>query len=163
MDSASINGQDRGDRGDRGIRQRTRRPERSGEPDGRRRELSGDEECGESGGAARKGERASSDRPERRSGHERPSGQPPRASLTAKSAARIAVREVSELTGAESIGVTSVEPAEDGWLVGVEVVEERRIPSSADMLGVYMTGIGVDGKLLACHRTRRYLRGSELT
>lgn len=80
--------------------------------------------------------------------------------LAAASIARLAIDEVGELTGKEALGVVSVEPAEDGWLVGVEVVEERRVPSSADMLGLYLAELDDDGELLACHRDRRYLRGS---
>lgn len=80
--------------------------------------------------------------------------------LAAASIARLAIDEVAELTGKEPLGVVSVEPAEDGWLVGVEVVEERRIPSSADMLGLYLAELDDDGELLSCHRDRRYLRGS---
>ncbi|MEV4131868.1 gas vesicle protein GvpO [Dactylosporangium sp. NPDC049742] len=81
--------------------------------------------------------------------------------LSAASIARLAVDEVGQLTGKETLGVVSVEPADDrGWVIGVEVVEERRIPSSADMLGLYLVELDDDGELLACHRDRRYLRGS---
>ncbi|MFF5228325.1 gas vesicle protein GvpO [Dactylosporangium sp. NPDC000521] len=81
--------------------------------------------------------------------------------LPAASIAHLAIDEVGQLTGKETLGIVSVEPAEDGgWIVGVEVVEERRIPSSADMLGLYLVELDDDGELLACHRDRRYLRGS---
>ncbi|GLY65132.1 gas vesicle protein GvpO [Amycolatopsis taiwanensis] len=72
---------------------------------------------------------------------------------------RMAVDEVRELTGKTALGATSVEPIEDGWLVEVEVVEEQRIPSSADMLGLYEVELDFEGTLLAYRRTRRYGRG----
>ena len=53
----------------------------------------------------------------------------------------------------------SLERAEDGWLVGVEVVEDRRVPSSNDILGLYLTKIDFDGSLVTYQRTKRYARG----
>jgi Gas vesicle synthesis protein GvpO len=51
---------------------------------------------------------------------------------------------------------------EDGWIVEVEIVEDRRIPSSADMLALYEIELDADGELLAYRRTRRYRRGQAL-
>jgi Gas vesicle synthesis protein GvpO len=53
-----------------------------------------------------------------------------------RSASRIAAQaqeHISALTSHSVVGVTSVEPAEQGWLVHVDVVENRRIPPSSDM------------------------------
>ena len=59
--------------------------------------------------------------------------------------------------------ITGVAPTdEDGWIVEAEIVEDRRIPSSADMLALYEIEIDADGKLLAYRRTRRYRRGEAL-
>ena len=81
------------------------------------------------------------------------------AGLTAAQAARAALRQIAELTGKQPEGVTAVEPAEGGWVVGVEVVEDRRIPSSSDILAAYETGLDMDGELLSYRRVRRYPRG----
>jgi hypothetical protein len=78
------------------------------------------------------------------------------------SASRIAAQagdHISALTSRSVVGVTSVEPAEQGWLVEVEVLEDRRVPSSADMLALYEAELNDDGDLLAYRRTRRYARG----
>jgi hypothetical protein len=64
-----------------------------------------------------------------------------------------------ELTAKEPEGVTSVRPAENGWVVGVEVVVERRIPSSADLLALYEAQLDPDGALTSYRRMRRYSRG----
>lgn len=80
--------------------------------------------------------------------------------ISAAQAAAAALAHLEELTSKEPQGVTSVEPTEDGWVVEVEVVEDRRIPSSADMLALYEVEIDLDGNLLAYRRTRRYGRGS---
>ncbi len=77
----------------------------------------------------------------------------------AVAAARAGLREIAELTGKQPEGVIGVEPAEDGWLVSVEVVEERRVPSSTDILAVYQAELDRDGTLVAYWRTRRYSRG----
>ncbi len=78
------------------------------------------------------------------------------------SASRIAAQaleHITALTSKDVVGVTSVEPAEQGWLVEVEVLEEARIPSSSDMLALYEAELSEDGDLLAYRRTRRYARG----
>lgn len=80
-------------------------------------------------------------------------------SLSASGAASKALGLVGELISSNPVGVTSVEPVDDGWLVEVEVLEERRIPSSADMLALYEIELDLTGDLLAYHRTRRYARG----
>jgi len=80
--------------------------------------------------------------------------------VSASSAATFALRYVGELITSEPTAVTSVEPVDDdGWLVEVEVVEERRVPSSADMLALYEVELDHDGALLAYRRTKRYARG----
>ena len=79
--------------------------------------------------------------------------------MSAARAGRYGLRRVAELTGKDPEGVTGVAPSQDGWLVTVEVVEDKRIPSSTDLLSSYETEIGADGELLACRRVRRYSRG----
>jgi hypothetical protein len=82
---------------------------------------------------------------------------PPR--LTAAQAGLHGLRQIADLTGKDTEGVSGVEPVEDGWLVTVEVIEDRRIPSATDVLASYQTEIGLDGDLLSYRRTRRYSRG----
>lgn len=74
-------------------------------------------------------------------------------------AARRAASELAVLTGRQPETVTSVERGEDGWQVGVEVVESRRIPDSADILAAYQVCIAPDGELTSYRRTQRYSRG----
>ncbi|MBF6469640.1 gas vesicle protein [Nocardia beijingensis] len=86
------------------------------------------------------------------------SDEPP--GLTAAQAIAAATENLVALTSKQVEGVTSMEPTEDGWLVEIEVLEDRRIPSSADILALYEVELDLDGNLLAYHRTRRYGRGS---
>ncbi|MER7132248.1 gas vesicle protein GvpO [Streptosporangium saharense] len=79
--------------------------------------------------------------------------------LTAATVGRAAVREIAELTAKEIEGVTFVQPKENGWLAGVEVVEDRRVPSSGDVLALYEVELAGEGDLLSYRRTRRYKRG----
>ncbi|OBA83316.1 hypothetical protein A9W99_08315 [Mycobacterium sp. 1164966.3] len=59
--------------------------------------------------------------------------------------------------------ITAVEPDnQGGWFVEVEVVEDRRIPSSADILALYELELDVDGALLGYGRIGRYSRGQTL-
>ena len=79
--------------------------------------------------------------------------------LTARQAARAALRQIVELTAKQAESITGVERSEDGWTVSIEVVEDRRIPSSADILATYQTRIDGDGQLMSYRRVRRYSRG----
>ncbi|KAB1924659.1 gas vesicle protein [Micromonospora noduli] len=79
--------------------------------------------------------------------------------VSAAEAARAGLRQLVELTGREPSVTTSLEATEDGWLVGVEVVEARRIPNSIDLLGLYEVELDVEGNLLGYRRLRRYQRG----
>ena len=85
-------------------------------------------------------------------------GRPARG-LTASEAAKTAMRQIVELTAKRAEGITRVQRTEDGWLIGVEVVEDRRIPSSADILATYEADIDADGELMSYQRVRRYARG----
>ncbi|WP_010313751.1 gas vesicle protein GvpO [Saccharopolyspora spinosa] len=80
-------------------------------------------------------------------------------SLKAAQVARLAVRQVHELTGRQPEGVTSLERSERGWVVGVEVVESRRVPDTADILAVYEAELDDDGDLVSYRRVDRYARG----
>lgn len=79
--------------------------------------------------------------------------------LSAGDAARTGLRQVSELTGRQPEGVTALERTEQGWRVGVEVVETHRIPDSTDILAVYEAELDAAGELVSYRRTTRYARG----
>jgi Gas vesicle synthesis protein GvpO len=79
--------------------------------------------------------------------------------LSAAEAGREGLRQIIELTGKDPESVTGVKRSQDGWLVTVEVVEDRRIPSSTDVLSTYETEIDGDGELLSYRRVQRYSRG----
>lgn len=79
--------------------------------------------------------------------------------LTAARAGIEGMKLIGDLTGKDAEGVTGVEPAEDGWVVTVEVVEDRRIPSSTDVLAAYEIEMALDGDLVSYRRVRRYPRG----
>ena len=83
----------------------------------------------------------------------------PQMRLTAAEAGRDALQQVAELTGKEAEGVSGVSPSDDGWTVTVDVVEDRRIPSTSDVLATYETELDADGELISYRRVRRYARG----
>jgi hypothetical protein len=80
--------------------------------------------------------------------------------LSAATAGQAGLRHIAALTAREVEGVTRVKPEGDGWLVGVEVVEDRRIPSSGDILAMYEAELDATGDLLSYQRLKRYRRGS---
>jgi hypothetical protein len=80
--------------------------------------------------------------------------------ITAREAAELARQYIAEMTDREPVTATSVTPTDEGgWLVEVEVIEDRRIPSSSDILALYEVELDADGELLSYRRIRRFLRG----
>lgn len=79
--------------------------------------------------------------------------------LSASDAAAAATEQLSGLTSKQPDMVTSVKPDEDGWRVELEIVEDRRIPSSSDILALYEVELDASGELLSYRRTQRYVRG----
>jgi len=79
--------------------------------------------------------------------------------LTAPQAAAEASRQIAELTGCPPVGAVSVAPSDEGWSVEVEVVEDRRVPSSSDVLAIYAVDMDLDGMLLSYKRIQQYTRG----
>jgi hypothetical protein len=85
---------------------------------------------------------------------------PERHTLSAATAGAAALRHIAALTAREPIGVTLVEPEDSGWVVNVEVIEDRRIPSSGDIPGLYTASLDQEGDLISYRRLRRYRRGT---
>jgi hypothetical protein len=80
--------------------------------------------------------------------------------LGSMEAARRAAEDVLELTGCEPEHVVSIAKQDDGWHIGLDVVELQRIPDSADVLAVYEVTLDARGELVTWRRERRYHRGS---
>ncbi len=80
--------------------------------------------------------------------------------LTVREAVDVVRDAISEMTDGEPVRITSVAPTDEGgWVIEIETVEDRRIPSSADMLALYEAELDADGEMLAYRRTCRYMRG----
>ncbi|MCC9307828.1 gas vesicle protein [Kitasatospora sp. RB6PN24] len=81
------------------------------------------------------------------------------AGIGAAEAAAKAAAQVQTLTGRGPEGVTALERTGDGWRIGIEVLETRRIPDSTDILAVYEVMLDEDGDLVSYRRESRYYRG----
>jgi hypothetical protein len=78
------------------------------------------------------------------------------------SPARLAARaagELAELLGRPPESIVSLDRTDDGWRVGVEVLETRRIPDTSDVLAEYEVDADERGGLVGYRRIRRYARG----
>jgi hypothetical protein len=101
-----------------------------------------------------------------RSAEKRPSedsgGGSRRRSLTVVKLAQRAREQLSEITGLEAEGVTSLQQSDDGtWRVAVELLELTRIPEANDVLGSYDVELDETGALLGYKRVRRYVRSQK--
>lgn len=84
------------------------------------------------------------------------------ADISVEDAAAFARKHIAAVTGRRPGTVISVDPAEDGWLVEVELVEQERIPTSLDVLAVYTVELDGSGRLMAYRRNRRYSRAGSV-
>lgn len=68
--------------------------------------------------------------------------------------------QFADLSGHSVEQVTGVAKGEDStWTVGVEVLEIRMVPDTADILAQYDVKVDQDGDIIEYRRLRRYLRG----
>ncbi|MFH1560615.1 MAG: gas vesicle protein GvpO [Chloroflexota bacterium] len=70
-----------------------------------------------------------------------------------------AKKQLADVTGLRSVTVTRAFKDEEGWHVGMEMLEMSRIPPATDVLGEYETLLNDDGDLLRFERKRTRLRG----
>lgn len=77
--------------------------------------------------------------------------------------ARLAKEQLAQLTGLKADTVSELAKEADGWSVAVELCELKRIPESSDMLATYDALLDGNGVLIRYKRTRRYLRGQEMS
>jgi hypothetical protein len=82
--------------------------------------------------------------------------------LSSAQVAQRACRELADITGLQSEGVTALERQDDGqWRLTVELLEFTRIPNSDDILGTYQASADASGQLLGYRRVRRYARSRQ--
>ena len=74
--------------------------------------------------------------------------------------ARLAAAQLQELTGNEVEGITGVRRVDDGWVVELDVLELRRIPSTTDVLATYEVEMDRSSELVGYRRRHRFVRGN---
>lgn len=89
---------------------------------------------------------------------DRPSGSGGRKGPKPMALARLAARQLEQVSGRRVDGVSGIERTEEGWRVGLDLVESARIPPSTDVLGAYEVIVDDDGDLVRYERLRRYIR-----
>ena len=67
--------------------------------------------------------------------------------------------QLGGLTGLKPVAVTRIFKDEQGWHVGMEMLEMSRIPPATDVLGEYEVLLNGQGEVLRFERTRTRLRG----
>lgn len=70
-----------------------------------------------------------------------------------------AKRQLGDSTGLKPVGIIRAFKDDEGWHVGVELLELARIPTATDVLGAYEVLLGEDGGMLRFERKRTRLRG----
>ena len=70
--------------------------------------------------------------------------------------------QLAEVTGLRPETVARVFRDDDGWHVGVEMLEMSRIPTATDVLGDYEVLLAEDGAMLRFKRKLTRLRGEPM-
>ena len=73
-----------------------------------------------------------------------------------------AKNHLAAVTDLKSVTVTGAHRDDEGWHVGVEMLEMSRIPPATDVLGEYEALLSQEGELLRFERKRTRLRGEPL-
>lgn len=74
--------------------------------------------------------------------------------------ARRAGRALADLGGLDVERVTALEPDDEhGWRITLEAVELRRIPDTADVIGVYEMTMSHGGQFVGYRQISRHARG----
>ena len=73
-----------------------------------------------------------------------------------------AKKELAGLTGLKPLTVMSTFKDDQGWHVGVEMLEMSRIPTATDVLGDYEVLFSEDGTMLKFERKRTRIRGDTI-
>lgn len=83
-----------------------------------------------------------------------------RRTVGAREAAERAREMLDGLVDAPVEGVSGVCRTEEGWRVGVDVLELSRIPDTTSLLATYEVDLDTGGELLEYCRIRRFRRGA---
>lgn len=70
-----------------------------------------------------------------------------------------AKRQLADTTGLKPVAVTRVFKNQEGWHMGLEMLEMARIPTATDVLGDYDVLLSEEGCMLSFERKRTRLRG----
>ncbi len=79
--------------------------------------------------------------------------------MQVKELAEQAKSQLVELTGLKPITITRTFKDEQGWHIGVDMLEMARIPPASDVLGDYEVVVDEDGNMLRFVRKRTRIRG----
>lgn len=73
-----------------------------------------------------------------------------------------AKEELASLTSLRPLTVTRTFKDDQGWHIGVDMLEMSRIPPATDVLGDYEALLAEDGTMLKFERKRTRLRGDPM-
>ena len=71
-------------------------------------------------------------------------------------------KQLADIIGLKAERVTRAFRDDQGWHVGVEVLEMSRIPEASDLLGAYEVLLDENGSMLKFERKRTRLRGEPM-
>ena len=73
-----------------------------------------------------------------------------------------AKRQLVDVTGLKSVAVTRAFKDDQGWHIGLEMLEMSRIPVATDVLGYYDVLLNETGGMVRFERKRTRLRGEPM-
>jgi hypothetical protein len=68
-------------------------------------------------------------------------------------------RQMSAITGLTSDTVSRFDRSDEGWTLGIDMLEHRSVPRTQDLLASFEVLLDEDGRVTRWRRTGRFVRG----
>jgi hypothetical protein len=72
-------------------------------------------------------------------------------------------QQMQAITGMAPETVSRFDRAQDGWSVGIDMVEHQALPRTYDLLASFDVSLDETGEIKCWHRTGRFLRNQQTT
>jgi hypothetical protein len=72
-------------------------------------------------------------------------------------------QQMQAITGMSPETVSRLDATQDGWSVGIDMVEHQALPRTYDLLASFDVSLNATGEIRAWHRTARFVRNQQST
>jgi hypothetical protein len=70
-------------------------------------------------------------------------------------------RQMTAVTGLVPDTVSRFDRSDDGWMIEIDMLEHRSVPSTQDLLASFEVALDEGGQVMRWRRTGRFVRGQQ--